>query len=247
MKKFVVGNWKMHGEPAMAQALAQEVARFCKSLPRSVEVVISPPAPLISMVSAAVERTGVQVGAQDCHAQQEGAFTGDASASMLKAVGASYVIVGHSERRQHHHESNETVRQKATAAIAAGLKPIICIGETLEHRQSGKAESVVEKQVRESLPETVASGNFLLAYEPVWAIGSGQTPSVDDIRKMHLHIKDVAAGATGLRGDQINVLYGGSVKASNAREIMATDGVAGVLVGGASLKAEEFSKIMASA
>ncbi len=243
MGKIIVGNWKMNVGPL---AQVRDWARAI-SLPSAVEVVLSPSTPFLSTVSAAVEGTNVKVSAQDCSSQPEGAFTGDVSASMLKDVGVSYVIIGHSERRQGHGETSDDVRKKAAQAIKAGLIPIICIGESEQERTQGKAMDVVRKQVMESIPDEATKGKILLAYEPVWAIGSGKTPSADDIRQMHGHILSVAAQRTGLAPERISVLYGGSVKADNAAGIMAVPGVAGVLVGGASLKLEEFNSILRAA
>jgi len=266
MQKTIVGNWKMHGEPAMAHDLALAVADAADKLPAGIEVVVCPPAILISQVITSLIGSKVKVGGQDCHSQPSGAFTGDIGAPMLKAAGCSHVIVGHSERRLYHQESNEDVRQKAARAIESGLIPIICVGESEAERDSGQAMEAVGRQLVESIPgwgRSYSAGanlaplpasplmgegkcHFLLAYEPVWAIGSGKTPSGDDIRQMHLHIRSVAALQLGLAPERISVLYGGSVKAANAREIIGVEGVSGVLVGGASVKAEEFCNIVAS-
>lgn len=244
-KKYVVGNWKMHGDPELAEALAKGVVSFSAGPPLPVNVVLCPPFVLLPKVAQTIGSSAVKLGAQDCHAEKEGAFTGDIAAPMLKNAGCEYVIVGHSERRIHHRETSGDVNKKAAAAIAAGLIPIICIGETRVERDAGQAEAVVLKQIAESLPKSCADGNFLLAYEPVWAIGTGKTPSVNDIQVMHAHVL-AAAKQTGLANNRISVLYGGSVKAANAKEILSIEGVGGVLVGGASLKAEEFCKIIAS-
>lgn len=275
-KIHIVGNWKMHGTPETARRLAEAVTQ-AKFQSQSV-VVLCPPAVLIAEVAAIARAGAIKVGGQDCHAAAEGAFTGDVSAPMLKAAGCDYVIVGHSERRQQHGETSEDVRQKAAAAIAAGLIPIICIGETDSERAAGKAFEVVARQVEESIPSPLVGegrvggvversrlspgqqlsnadsekksesagklADFILAYEPVWAIGSGKTPTADDIRAMHAEALKVAAERTGLAQNQISVLYGGSVKAANAKEILSQAGVSGVLVGGASLNAEEFCKII---
>ena len=229
---MIVGNWKMNGAPGSASALAKAIAAE-KS---SAEIVLCPPFTLLSEVSAAVKNSGVALGAQDCHFEREGAYTGDISASMLAASGCKYVIVGHSERRTRHGETSDLVAKKAEAAQAAGLTPIICIGETLAEREAGKAESVVKTQLLASIP---AKGAFILAYEPVWAIGTGKTATVKDIEAMHAHIKGLAPAG-------ISVLYGGSVNSGNAKEILSARGVNGALVGGASLKAEEFIKILGS-
>lgn len=245
-KKLIAGNWKMHGDAETATALAKAVASFSAGPPMAVEIVLCPPFPLIQVAAQAVAGSTVKLGGQDCHAEAEGAHTGDVSAPMLKSLGCTYVITGHSERRIHHRETSGDVGRKAAAAIAAGLVPIICVGETQAERDGGKAESVVAAQIGESLPKSCSKGNFVLAYEPVWAIGSGKTPTAHDIAAMHAHILSVAAKQTGLANGEISVLYGGSVKAANAKEILSIEGVGGVLVGGASLKAEEFCKIIAS-
>jgi len=232
MQKIIVGNWKMHGNAALAKTLAVDVAgQAAKS---SAQVILCPPFTLIAQLNWLISGSNLALGGQDCSPQPEGAYTGDISAQMLKDAGCKYVIIGHSERRQYHHESNEKVRLKAEQAIKTGLIPILCIGENAEERKSGKAIDNVCQQLRQCLPK----GDFLLAYEPVWAIGSGRTPTLDEIGQMHAAITAVTPAP---------VLYGGSVNAGNAKDIMAVDGVAGVLVGGASLKAEEFCKIIASA
>lgn len=250
MKKLVVGNWKMYGNPAMAKALAVSVAQKSGSFPE-VEVVLCPPHVLLAQLRQWLVGSKVALGAQDCHGEVEGAFTGDVSAPMLRETGCSYVIVGHSERRAAYRETDEIVRKKAEAAITSGLCPIICVGETLSEREQGKAEDVVGQQVMASVPDMAratggAKSNFVLAYEPVWAIGSGKIPTMDDIAQMHAYIVSVASRRTGCAPEAVAVLYGGSVKASNARDIMSANGVSGVLVGGASLKEDEFCSIIAA-
>ena len=250
MKKIIVGNWKMHGFVTMAHPIVEVVLNEAKQRFDSVEVVLCPPFTLITRMAEWLAGTVIKIGAQDCHSETHGAFTGNVSATMLMDADCSHVIVGHSERRNQQRETNEDVRRKADAAMKAGLIPIICIGESEEERASGKAEAVIARQLAESLPNPQSltpNPYFLLAYEPVWAIGSGKTPSADDIRQMHAYIQSVAAKRTGLAPEQIHVLYGGSVKAANAGEIMAIEGVAGVLVGGASLNADEFCQIIRSA
>lgn len=237
----------MHGDPDMARALAKAAAVQAEKSRATAKVVLCPPATLLHEVSASLSNDTVQTSGQDCSPHAEGAYTGDVSATLLKHAGCSYVIVGHSERRTHHRETSDEVQAKATAAMAAGLVAIICIGETDSERVAGKAEMVVGEQVRKSIPKEAGEGNFILAYEPVWAIGTGKTPTGDDIKQMHAYIISQASEATGLAPGQISVLYGGSVKASNAKEILATEGVSGVLVGGASLKADEFNAIIAAA
>ena len=206
MKKLIVGNWKMHGEPEMAARLATSVALSAARAPQHVQVVVCPPALLVAQVAAQLEGGVVRVGGQDCHSQSEGAFTGDTSAQALRAVGAGYVIVGHSERRAYYKESDAQVQAKAAQAIEAGLIPIICVGETLAERESSQALQVVARQLHGSLPANVKQGNFVLAYEPVWAIGSGKTPSIDDIVQMHTHIIAVVAAQTQVGEEQLSVL-----------------------------------------
>jgi triosephosphate isomerase (TIM) len=237
MKKIIVANWKMHGLSAMALPLIEAALVQAKQCSAHAEVILCPPATLIAQLAQRLSGTIVKIGGQDCHKELQGAFTGDISASMLVDAGCSHVIIGHSERRQHYGESSATVAQKATAAINAGLIPIICVGETLDERTSGQAETTVGQQIKESVPKDVQFGKIILAYEPVWAIGSGKIPSTDDIRQMHGFIHSVVSGPTC-------VLYGGSVKSDNAASIMAIEGVSGVLVGGASLKTEEFCEII---
>ena len=245
-KTYIVGNWKMHGSAAMAQQLVQAIIPAAENSARAT-VVVCPPATLLSNVAKQCDRSKVFVGAQDCHVEKSGAFTGDISAEMLKEAGCKYVIVGHSERRAQHGETSEVVRKKAAMAMQNGLIPIICIGETESERAAGKAKEVVEKQLHESIPSVPAGGYFLLAYEPVWAIGSGRAATVDDIRQMHAYILAEVSRETFLGQEPVCVLYGGSVKAANAREILTTPGVSGLLVGGASLKADEFTGIIAAA
>jgi triosephosphate isomerase len=246
MKKLVVANWKMYGQPAMARQLAAAVVQQAAQT-SAASVVMCPPAILVADIAKSLDNQMVAVGGQDCHADAEGAHTGDISAVMLKDAGCSHVIVGHSERRTNHGETSAQVNAKAARAIVSGLIPIICIGETLAEREKGEAEAVVGAQLRQSIPDSAAQGNFVLAYEPVWAIGSGKTPTTDDIRQMHRYIVSVASERTGVAPAAVAVLYGGSVKAANAKDIMATEAVAGVLVGGASLKADEFCSIIAAA
>lgn len=247
VKTYIVGNWKMNGDAVMALPLVENIAVQAAKKPAQVEIVLCPPATLLHEVARAMIGTDMRLGGQDCHVEASGAFTGDISASMLKESGCSYVIVGHSERRAIHGETNALVSKKATAALNAGLIPIICIGETKAEREAGVAHERVATQLIESIPDAAVKGDFILAYEPVWAIGTGLTATVGDIRDMHHHILQVVSKKTGLANARITVLYGGSVKAANAREILTTDGVSGVLVGGASLKADEFCNIVAAA
>jgi triosephosphate isomerase len=228
----------MYGNTAMAVPLLENIAQACAGKPEGVEVVLCPPFTLLAEVARHLIGTDIRLGAQDCHHEREGAFTGCISAAMLREAGCSYVITGHSERRRYQQETNAQVQQKARAAQQAGLIPVVCVGETLAEREAGKAEAVVAEQLRDSLP-VGGQGHFLVAYEPVWAIGTGRVPGAEDIAAMHRFITQACGAATP-------VLYGGSVNAANARDILTTPGVSGVLVGGASLKAEEFCKIVES-
>lgn len=238
MNKIIVANWKMNGSTAMAGGLVPAVASYAAGVRCQNEMVICPPAVLLPEVARLLQGSFLALGGQDCSAHAPGAYTGDISASMLKEAGCRYVIVGHSERRQNHGETDAQVCAKAEAAIAQGIIPIICVGETLKQRESGAALDVVAAQLKSSVPS--ASQHFLLAYEPVWAIGSGKVPTSADISQMHAHIMaNVGMGA--------KIVYGGSVKAANAREIVRISGVAGLLVGGASLNIEEFCGIIAAA
>lgn len=247
MKKIIVANWKMYGNPASAGAWTQAFLAAFPAIPAGVTVVACPPAPLLPLLKKSLAGSQIHLGGQDCHTQQEGAYTGETSADLLKDVGCAYVIVGHSERRAFCFETDDIVRKKAARAIKAGLVPIICIGETKEQRDSGKTMAVINRQIEKSTPDEAMAGNFILAYEPVWAIGSGSLPAMDEIRQVHIDIMAGVSKRTGVDIAQIMVLYGGSVKPSNAAEILALPEVSGVLVGGASLKADEFGGIVAGA
>ena len=221
---------------AMAQALAAR--------PATARVAICPPASLLERISRATKASGVELGGQDCHAESSGAFTGDISAEMLADAGASLVILGHSERRVSHAESDPIVAAKVTAGLRAGLEPIVCVGESLDQREAGEAARVVESQLRGSLPQMLKGRQFTVAYEPVWAIGSGLTATLEDIIAMHSGIRATLVEMFGDEGRRASILYGGSVKPSNAAEILHAPGVGGALVGGASLKAEDFLGII---
>ena len=244
---LIAGNWKMNGLGADADALAKGVAAGASSAPAVTELLVCPPYLHIDRVSAALAGSGAQVGGQDCHNEISGAFTGDVSAEMLADMGCSYVIVGHSERRDGHREGDPAIWAKASAALRAGLKPIICVGETEQERLAGKAEETVARQVRACTPDGVVGSKIALAYEPVWAIGSGRTPTRDEIATVHKAMRDALEDMLGAdAGGGIRLLYGGSVKPSNAKEIMTLDNVNGALIGGASLKAEDFLGIAAT-
>ena len=243
-RPYIVGNWKMHGTRAMlseARAIDRGAERLMK-----VEVALAPP---FTLLHATRKEAGlIGVGAQDCHAAEGGAHTGDISAAMLKDAGAGFVIVGHSERRADHGESDADVKAKAEAALAVGLNAIVCVGETEAERDAGQAEAVVARQLEGSLPRGEgAAAKVTVAYEPVWAIGTGRTPTVDDIGTMHRAIRQRLDAIYGEHGAEIRILYGGSVKPSNAAELLGADEVGGALVGGASLTAESFLGIVAAA
>lgn len=239
---LIAGNWKMNGTgPALSEARA--IAAGAPA--QGVRVALCPPATLVERMARAVAGGRVEIGGQDCHPQASGAFTGDVSAEMLQEAGASLVILGHSERRTGHRETDDQVAAKVGAALRAGLEPIICVGETQAEREAGRALVVVTAQVRACLPKTIAGAAFSLAYEPVWAIGTGLTPSLADIIEVHQAIRATLVELFGQAGSSPAILYGGSVKPGNAAEILSLPEVGGALVGGASLKASEFLAIVA--
>jgi triosephosphate isomerase len=236
----------MHGLQASAAELKAIIAG-AGELASSVDLLVCPPATLIAGFAALARDSAVAIGAQDCHAEPAGAFTGDISAEMLKDAGASAVIVGHSERRHYHHESDAQVRAKALAARRAGLRAIICVGETRAEREAGHTIAVVRGQLDGSLPDGAGTDDILLAYEPVWAIGTGLTPTPADIAEVHDFIRQRLASRFGPAGPGMRILYGGSVKPDNADAILKIENVNGALVGGASLKAADFLAIARAA
>jgi triosephosphate isomerase (TIM) len=242
MPQLIAGNWKMHGLTADAVALARGVAAGAAGL--ASELLLCPPFVHIAAVAQAVVGTSVLVGGQDCHPAKQGAHTGDISAPMLRDAGASWVILGHSERRQNHGETDELVREKVLAAVAAGLTPIVCVGETSDQRAGGEETEVVGWQIAGSLPKPFAG---VVAYEPVWAIGTGKTATEEDVAVMHAFIRDELVRQFGTEGETIPLLYGGSVRPANASSLLAVPHVGGALVGGASLKADEFLAIARAA
>ncbi|MEL7489591.1 MAG: triose-phosphate isomerase [Pseudomonadota bacterium] len=236
MKPLIAGNWKMNGVRASLGEISVLLDKLGGEAPAVCDVLVCPPATLLAQMSDQLATTGVLTGGQDCHAAASGAHTGDVSAGMIADAGGAFVIVGHSERRADHGESDAAVKDKAEAAHKEGLVPIVCVGETEEERKAGRAEAIVGGQLAGSLPD---SGDMVVAYEPVWAIGTGLTPTIDDIRAMHAFIRGKVRGGT-------RILYGGSVKPGNAKEILAIDHVNGALVGGASLKAADFYGIISA-
>jgi len=238
---IIAANWKMNPPLAGAGAL---VAAYAASSHDGVTRILFPPAPYLVQMALRLDGSGIRLGGQDCHQATAGAHTGDVAAPMLAACGADRVLLGHSERREAHGESDALVAEKAATALSSGLSVMICVGETLDQREAGNAESVVIAQLDGSVPDQIDSANLMLAYEPVWAIGTGKVASVDDIAAMHAAIRSWLS-AKGL-GD-VPVLYGGSVKPDNADAIFAVENVDGALVGGASLKADDFDAICAAA
>ena len=238
---LIAGNWKMNG---VAASLSEAQAVAAGLGATSARVAICPPATLVARAASAVSGTALLLGGQDCRAEISGAFTGDISAEMLADAGASLVILGHSERRAGYGETDSLVAAKVEAALRAGLEPIICVGETLEERKAGKALDIVTGQVRGSLPATLDGKAFSVAYEPVWAIGTGLTPTTPEIEEIHIAIRATLVEVFGDHGKTPPILYGGSVKPSNANEILHAAEVGGALVGGASLKAEDFLGII---
>lgn len=241
-RKLAAGNWKMNGTAA---ALDQIEALARAQVDAQPEILICPPATLIERMVRATEGSPVAVGGQDCHWNETGAHTGDVSAAMLHDAGARYVILGHSERRADHGESDETVRKKCEAAWAEDLTAIVCVGETLSEREAANTIDIIKGQLAGSLPEQATGHNLVVAYEPVWAIGTGKVPSTDQIGEVHDQIRTALGKRFGPGvGKSVRLLYGGSVKPDNADEIFAVENVDGALVGGASLKADDFGAII---
>ena len=243
--KLIAGNWKMNGLGASLAEVEALRAALAEAAP-ACRVALCPPATLVERM-ARVAGQGIEVGGQDCRAETHGAFTGDVSAGMLKDAGATLVILGHSERRQGYGETDALVSSKAEAALAAGLSPIICVGETLEQREAGRAVEIVRSQIMGSLPQSLAGRDFAVAYEPVWAIGTGLTPTLEQIEEVHRAVRAAMIERLGLAVAATPILYGGSVKPDNARKILAVPEVGGALVGGASLKAADFLGIIRGA
>jgi len=243
-RKLAAGNWKMNG----LQDSISEIKALATACPSpACDVLICPPATAIAAFASAITGTSVAIGAQDCHANPSGAHTGDLAAEILVDAGASYIIVGHSERRADHGETNAGVRAKAEAAWRAGAIAIICVGETEAERDAGNALKIVASQIAGSLPDGATSANTVVAYEPVWAIGTGRVPSLEDIAEVHDDMRANLTSRFGADANEMRLLYGGSVKPSNAAEIFAVSNVDGGLVGGASLKATDFAGIVNAA
>jgi len=245
--QLIAGNWKMYQGGKSAVDLAKGVAQRCGQL-KGVEVVVAPPATALASVAQAVAGTGVEVSAQNIYPKDEGAFTGEISAPMILDAGCKWVIIGHSERRQYFGETDESVKQKTVAALAAGLKPIVCIGETLQEREAGKTLEVVGRQVQAVLDVLATKpGVGVLAYEPVWAIGTGKVATDAQAQEVHAAIRQQLAKKSQQLADVTRILYGGSVKPDNAKALLACPDIDGALVGGAALKADSFAAIVEAA
>lgn len=243
IRPLIAGNWKMNGTSASLAELRSIAGAFSQAHPPACDALICLPATLIAPAHGALGDGIVKLGGQDCHPQDKGAHTGDIAAPMLKDAGASHVIVGHSERRTDHGESDALVRAKAEAVWRSDLVAVICIGETQDQRDDGETLDVLRNQIEGSVPAGMTASNTIIAYEPVWAIGTGLTPTSDDIRKVHAHIRARLAAHFEGEAERVRILYGGSVKPDNADEIVAIANVDGALVGGASLKARDFLAI----
>jgi triosephosphate isomerase len=244
IRPLIAGNWKMNGLKS-SQAEFEAMREGAAGVAAKADLLVCPPATLIAGFADRTKGTSLAVGAQDCHPKPSGAHTGDLSAEMLADAGASAIIVGHSERRADHGETDALVRQKAEAAWRAGLTAIVCIGETQAQRDAGHTLDICGGQLAGSLPDGATSANLVVAYEPVWAIGTGLTPTAKDVEQVHAFIRSVLTDRFKGEGGRIRILYGGSVKPSNAAELMAVANVNGALVGGASLKAADFLAIAA--
>ncbi len=246
LRPLIAGNWKMNGLRADAVALAAGIVEKVEAGGRAAcDILVCPPFPHLQAVAAALAGSSVALGGQDCHVAESGAHTGDVSASMLRDAECRYCIVGHSERRADHGETDGLVEAKATAIHGQGMIAIVCVGETLAQRDAGTTLKIVETQLRGSLPGGATAENCVIAYEPVWAIGTGRTPTLEQIGEVHDHIRSVLAGIAS-NGEAVRILYGGSVNPGNARDILALGNVNGGLVGGASLKADDFHSIVRS-
>jgi triosephosphate isomerase len=243
-RPLIAGNWKMVGLRQDGLALASDLASRLKGRKNaSFDMLVCPPFTLVGDVGKAIAGSGIALGGQDCHAKEKGAHTGDVSAWMLKDQGCTHVLVGHSERRTDHGETDAQVKAKGTAALQAGLVAVVCIGETLAERDAGKTLDICRRQLQGSVPDGATAANTVIAYEPVWAIGTGRTPTADDVQQVHAAIRAELAKLCGGEAQKMRILYGGSVKPANAKELLTLPDVDGGLVGGASLVAADFWSI----
>lgn len=244
-RKLIAGNWKMHCLKKDGVALASKIAELYAGTDSKAEVLVCPPFTILYSIANAVSDSGVLIGAQDCHYLDMGAHTGDVSPLMLKDLACSYVILGHSERRQNHKETDDLIQKKAEQALKNGLKVILCVGETEIERQEGRQDAVIKSQLMGSIPKTAKAENFVIAYEPIWAIGTGKTAQPSDAQAMHAVIRKEISKILGAKeAGAMRILYGGSVKPNNAKELLSLPDVDGALVGGAALKAEDFFAII---
>jgi triosephosphate isomerase len=249
MKYLIAGNWKMNGSAAFSQSLCADIIKTLHqdtTLIERCDFAVAPASPYLSLVKNALDGQAVFVAAQDVSAQDTGAYTGDISVDMLADLGVSHVILGHSERRQYHHETDQSIAQKAIKAWSKNIVTIICVGETEQQREQNIQEKIVKDQLDVAIPNAASAENTVIAYEPVWAIGTGKTATAEDVRAMHAFIRAELKARFGEAGNAIRILYGGSVKPSNAAELMQTANVNGALIGGASLKADDFMAIAAA-
>jgi len=247
MRALIAGNWKMNGLGEDAKALAEALKGLAEGGQPACDLLVCPPFPYLGLVAQALAGSRIAVGGQDCHGATSGAHTGDTAAPMLRDIGCTYVIVGHSERRADHGETDAQVRAKAEVALAAGLVPIVCVGETEKERNAEQTLAVIARQVKGSVPAGMEAGRLVVAYEPVWAIGTGRTATPGDVAQVHAEIRRLLVGLVGEGAEKVRILYGGSVKPDNARELLSQANVDGALVGGASLDAESFWAIAESA
>lgn len=245
IRPLIAGNWKMNGLQASVE-VAKEVSEGLQAQPDVADCLICPPATLLASMSTMTSGTRLMTGGQDCHASPSGAHTGDISSEMISDAGGAYVIVGHSERRADHGESSADVAAKAEAAFSAGLVPIICVGETLEEREAGKTMQIISAQLEQSIPESAKDMTFVVAYEPVWAIGTGKVATEEQVDEVHGQIRTHLTSRFGEHGASTPLLYGGSMKPGNAAGLLALENVNGGLIGGASLKASDFLAIYAA-
>ncbi|MCK5802848.1 MAG: triose-phosphate isomerase [Lentisphaeria bacterium] len=246
-KTMIAGNWKMNNTVAEARELVEGLKARASEI-AGVDVVVCPPVTTLAYAAEQFAGTPVKVGAQNVHWAESGAYTGEVSASMLKEIPVEYVIIGHSERRQYFGETDGTVNQRVKAALAAGLTPIVCVGELLEQRETGETEAVVKTQVEVGLDGLTAddAAKIVVAYEPVWAIGTGLTASPEQAQEVHAFLRNLLRGLFGAVADGIRILYGGSMKPANAKDLLAQADIDGGLIGGASLKADDFMGIILS-
>ena len=243
-RKLAAGNWKMNGDSGLLAELETLARGQSDKTNQAPQIVICPPHTLLGQAATKIQGSSIEIGGQDCHTQTKGAYTGDIAASMIAETGATHVIVGHSERRDGHGETNEMVRDKAQAAWAAGLTAILCIGESEAERASDQTLAIIAAQLQASLPDAATAANTVVAYEPIWAIGTGKVPTLDQIIETHDMLRAELIDRLGTEGSKIRLLYGGSVKPTNAAEIFQAENVDGALVGGASLKAADFQPII---